>query len=214
MTAQLAQHSRSTASAHATIGATDIGLLVLRLGVGAAVLQAGLIKAFDFSATVGFLAEAGWRLPTFAALMVTSAETLAGVSLLLGALTPLGGCAVLGAMLCAWAVNVSAAAFWSQPFNVPFLIGVGGAALIFTGAGGYALDRRLISSRRLSARLGLALLGLAFATAVLTWAALNGVNPIHFTAPEVATRPVDRATYPAVRIATVFRNATQRFLKA
>jgi putative oxidoreductase len=33
----------------------DVGLLILRIGVGAAILQAGLIKAFDFSATVGFM---------------------------------------------------------------------------------------------------------------------------------------------------------------
>ncbi len=51
-------------------------------------------------------------------------------------LTPLAACAVLGAMICAWAVNVSGAAFWSEPFNVPFLIGLGAAALLFTGAGG------------------------------------------------------------------------------
>lgn len=57
-----------------------VGLLILRLGIGAAVLQAGLIKAFDFSTTVGFMAEAGWRLPTLAALMVTGAETLGAVA--------------------------------------------------------------------------------------------------------------------------------------
>ncbi|HEY9267659.1 MAG TPA: DoxX family protein, partial [Mycobacterium sp.] len=108
-------------------GLTDTGLLVLRLGVGGAALQAGLIKAFDFSATSQFMTEAGWRLPKFAAFMVTAAETLGGIGLLLGALTPLAACAVLSAMLCAWAVNVSAAAFWSEPFNVPFLIGIGAA---------------------------------------------------------------------------------------
>ena len=164
-------------------GLTDTGLLVLRLGVGGAALQAGLIKAFDFSATSQFMTEAGWRLPKFAAFMVTAAETLGGIGLLLGALTPLAACAVLSAMLCAWAVNVSAAAFWSEPFNVPFLIGIGAAALLFTGAGGLSVDGRILRRLSWSRRLVIALLVLAVAAAVLTWVALYGVNPIHFTAP-------------------------------
>ncbi|MGZ8802620.1 MAG: DoxX family protein [Mycobacterium sp.] len=164
-------------------GVTDIGLLILRLGGGAAVLQAGLIKAFDFSTTVQFMAEAGWRLPGFAAFMVTTAETLGGVGLLLGALTPLAACAVLSTMLCAWAVNVSGSAFWSEPFNTPFLIGVGAAALLFTGAGAYSVDWLVFKRLTWSKRLTVTLLGLAIAAAVLTWVALYGVNPIHFTTP-------------------------------
>ncbi len=121
----------------------DIGLLILRLGIGAAILQAGLIKASDFAMTVQFMSEAGWRVPAFAAFMVTATETVSGVALLLGVLTPLAGCATLGAMLCAWAVNVSGAAFWSEPFNVPFFIGLGGAALLFAGAGAYSVDSRV-----------------------------------------------------------------------
>lgn len=163
--------------------ALDIGLLVLRLAVGAAILQAGLIKALDFTATVGFMGEAGWRLPTLAAFLVTAAETVGGVGLLLGALTPLAACAVLSAMLCAWAVNVSGAAFWSEPFNVPFLIGLGAAALLFTGAGAYSVDHRLPARFRSSLRVWVALLAVAIAAAVLTWVALYGVNPIHFSTP-------------------------------
>ena len=81
----------------------SVGLAILRVGTGAAALQAGLIKALDFSTTVGFMADAGWRLPGLAAFMVTAAETLGGLGLLLGALTPLAACAVLSAMVCAWA---------------------------------------------------------------------------------------------------------------
>ena len=40
-------------------------------------LQAGLIKALDFATTVAFMEDGGWRLPTFAAAMVTAAETSA-----------------------------------------------------------------------------------------------------------------------------------------
>ena len=40
-------------------------------------------------------------------------------------------------------MNVSGAAFWSEPFNVPFLLGFGAAALLFTGAGVYSVDDRV-----------------------------------------------------------------------
>lgn len=161
----------------------DIGLLILRIGVGAAILQAGLIKAFDFSTTVEFMAAGGWRAPTLAALMVTTAETLGGIALILGVLTPLAAFAVIAAMIDAWAVNVSTAAFWSQPFNAPFLIGVGATALLFAGAGANSVDARVLGRTTWSPRIAVGLLVAAFAAAILTWVALNGTNPIHFTAP-------------------------------
>ena len=111
------------------------------------------------------------------------AETLGGLGLLLGALTPLAACAVLSAMLCAWAVNVSAAAFWSEPFNVPFLIGIGAAALLFTGAGRFSLDAGPLARITWSMPVRLGLVGLAVIAAVVTWVALYGVNPIHLTTP-------------------------------
>ena len=161
--------------------ATDLGLLLLRIGIGAATIQAGLIKAFDFSTTVGFMAAGGWNLPTLGALMVTLAETAGGIGLILGLLTPLSACAVAGAMICAWAVNVSQGAVWSEPFNVPFLLFIGAAALIFTGAGEYSVDAKVLGRRRWSVKTGAGLLVLAFAVAILTWIALNGTNPIHFS---------------------------------
>ena len=166
-----------------TTRAADIGLLILRIGVGAAILQAGLIKVFDFGATVGFMETAGWRLPTFAAFMVTAAETLGGLGLIFGVLTPLAACAVVAAMIDAWAVNVSTAAFWSEPFNVPFLIGLGAAALLFTGAGAYSVDAKVFGRTEWSARIALGLLVVAFAAAILTWISLCGTNPIHFSTP-------------------------------
>jgi putative oxidoreductase len=161
----------------------DLGLLILRVGVGAAMIQAGLIKALDFGTTAGFMEAGGWSLPTIAALMVTLAETLGGIGLILGVLTPLAACAVVGAMICAWAVNVSQGAFWSEPFNVPFLLFIGATTLLFTGAGVYSVDARLLARPRWSPRIAVGLLALAFAVAVLTWVLLNGTNPIHFSSP-------------------------------
>jgi putative oxidoreductase len=170
-------------STQSTTSLVDVGLLILRIGVGATMLQAGLRKAFDFSTAVGFMEAGGWRLPTFAAFMVTAAETAGGIGLLLGLLTPLAACGVVAAMIDAWAVNVSAAAFWSDPFNVPFLIAVGAAALLFTGAGSYSVDARIFGSWRFGVRVAVGLLVVAIAAALLTWVLLNGTNPIHVTAP-------------------------------
>jgi putative oxidoreductase len=165
---------------------TDVGLLILRIGIGAAMLHAGLRKVFDFNTTAGFMEAGGWRLPKFAAFMVTAAETAGGIGLLLGVLTPLAACAVIAAMIDAWAVNVSAAALWSDPFNAPFLIALGATALLFAGPGGYSVDARVFGRARVSTRIAVGLLVLAIAAALLTWVALNGTNPIHFTAPPAA----------------------------
>jgi putative oxidoreductase len=173
----------STATAEATTSTADVGLLILRIGIGAAVIQAGMIKALDFGTTAGFMEAGGWRLPTIGALMVTVAETLGGIGLLLGVLTPLAACAVAGAMVCAWAVNVSQGVFWSEPFNVPFLLFIGAATLLFTGAGAFSVDARMLGWLRWSPRIAVGLLVLAFAVAILTWIVLNGTNPIHFSSP-------------------------------
>jgi uncharacterized membrane protein YphA (DoxX/SURF4 family) len=173
----------TTETTRTTTSTAEVGLLILRIGVGAALVQAGLIKALDFGATAGFMEAGGWRLPTIGALMVTIAETLGGIGLILGVLTPLAACAVAGAMICAWAVNVSQGAFWSEPFNVPFLLFLGATTLLFTGAGAYSVDARVLGRPRWSPRIAVGLLGLAFAVAILTWVVLNGINPIHFSSP-------------------------------
>ncbi|CDP89780.1 MULTISPECIES: DoxX family protein [Mycolicibacterium] len=175
--------ANTTVAETATTHMTDTGLLILRIAIGATMLQAGLIKAFDFGTAVGFMESSGWRLPAFGAFMVTTAETLGGIGLLLGILTPLAACAVIGAMVDAWAVNVSADAFWSQPFNVPFLAAFAAAALLFTGAGAYSVDHRVFGRSRVPARSSVVLVVIGVAVAVVTWIALNGTNPIHVTKP-------------------------------
>lgn len=161
----------------------DFGLLVLRIAVGAATLQAGLIKAFDFDATVGFMESSGWAAPTVSAAMVTIAETAGGIGLLVGLLTPLAAFAVTAALLDAWAVNVSGGAFWSEPFNVPFLLAFGAIALMFTGAGRYSLDERFWGRAGWPRLVSAVLLVLAIVAAVVTWVVLNGTNPLHLTTP-------------------------------
>ena len=42
-----------------TTSLSDLGLLILRIGTGAAMLQAGLRKVFDYSTTAGFMESGG-----------------------------------------------------------------------------------------------------------------------------------------------------------
>ncbi|WP_197382027.1 DoxX family protein [Mycolicibacterium mengxianglii] len=162
---------------------SDFGFLVLRLGAGATLVQAGLIKALGFGATVDFMEAGGWRAATLAALMVTVAETLSGVALILGILAPLAACVAAAAMMDAWAATVSGSAFWSNPFDVPFLIAMAAIALLFTGAGRLSLDHLLWARAQWPGLVSVVLLIVAVAAAVATWALLNGVNPLHLTAP-------------------------------
>jgi hypothetical protein len=69
---------------------------------------------------------------------------------------------------------------------VPFLIAVGAAALLFTGAGLYSVDARILGRTRFNVRVAVGLLIVAIAASLLTWILLNGANPIHFTAPTTA----------------------------
>ena len=170
-------------SAAASTSLPDVGLLILRIAVAATMLQAGLMKALDFATTTQFMASGGWQLPTFAAYLVTATEIAGGAALLLGLLTPLAACGILAAMMDAWAVTVAGTAFWSEPFNVPFLLVFAAMALLLTGAGRFSVDARVFGRPQWPAAVTIALLLVGIAAAVATWILLNGTNPLHATKP-------------------------------
>jgi putative oxidoreductase len=70
-----------------------------------------------------------------------------------------------------------------QPFNVPFLLFIGAATLLFTGPGAYSVDAGEFGRPRWSPRIAVGLVMLAFAVAIVTWILLNGTNPIHVSSP-------------------------------
>lgn len=161
----------------------DLGLLALRIAVAATVLRTGIMKALDFGTTTQFMADGGWKMSTFAAYLVTATEIAGGLALLLGLLTPLAACGIVAAMIDAWAANVSGAAVWSDPFNVPFLVAFAAVALLFVGAGGYSVDSRVFGRPRWPGAVTIPLFLVAVAAAVATWVFLNGTNPLHLSDP-------------------------------
>lgn len=66
---------------------------------------------------------------------------------------------------------------------MPFLVAIGATARLFAGAGAYSVDARVATRIRWSTRIAVTLLAVAIVAAVVTWIALNGTNPIHFTTP-------------------------------
>ncbi|MET0897275.1 MAG: DoxX family protein [Mycobacterium sp.] len=162
---------------------SDFGLLVLRVAAGATMIQAGLIKALDFGTVTGFMEAAGWQPATAAGLMVTLTEIIGGIALMLGVLTPLAACAITAAMMDAWAADAAGAAFWSDPFTVPFLVAFAAIALLFTGAGRFSLDQLLWGRAQWPTLVSVTLFVVAIAAAVATWVLLNGTNPLHLSTP-------------------------------
>ena len=87
------------------------------------------------------------------------------------------------AMIDAWAVNVSGAVLWSDPFNVPFLVVFAATALLFTGAGAYSVDAKVFGRPRWPGAVTVVLFLVAIAAATATWVLLNGANPLHLSDP-------------------------------
>ncbi|MEU0497824.1 DoxX family membrane protein [Mycobacterium sp. NPDC006124] len=162
---------------------SDLGLLILRVGVAATALHAGILKAVDFTSTAQFMADGGWQSPTFAAYLVTATEIAGGAALLLGLLTPLAACGIVAAMIDAWAATVSGAAVWSDPFSVPFLMAFAAATLLFVGAGAHSVDARVFGRPSWPGAVTVPSFLVAVAAAVATWVLLNGVNPLHLSTP-------------------------------
>ncbi|GAC56151.1 hypothetical protein GOHSU_04_00200 [Gordonia hirsuta DSM 44140 = NBRC 16056] len=181
-------------------GTADLGLLVLRVVVGILFVMHGLQKLTQWSwvdgmgvdgfagflannaaeqdATLGFSADATHAL----AIAGGFTETIAGVFLILGLLTPIAAAAGLGVMIVAITYRVTLAGGFSffagsGGLEYEYLIAAACIAIILTGAGLYSLDRRWGWSWR-PAWGSAAWLIIAIAAAVAIWVVFNGANPL------------------------------------
>ncbi|MFD3717185.1 DoxX family protein [Streptomyces sp. NPDC058674] len=138
--------------------AHDVGLLLLRVVLGLTMAAHGTQKLFGWfggggiSGTGSFFTASGYPAGDAMAVLAGLTETLGGLGLAVGLLTPLAGAAVVGTMINAIAVHGVGSFFAPEGIEYVLLLTAGAAALALTGPGRYAVDRFLpvLRSHRLA----------------------------------------------------------------
>jgi putative oxidoreductase len=155
----------------------DVGLLLLRLLLGALFVGHGTQKLFGLfgghgpERTAGFMHSLGYRPGRRAALLAGTAETTAGVLLVLGFLTPVGSAIVVGVMLNAILAVHLPNGVWNTEGGYEMNLVYAMAALMpaFAGPGVVSMD----------AALGLTLRGAAWGLGALGLGVLVGLVQFH-----------------------------------
>ncbi|GAB4583561.1 DoxX family protein [Nocardia sp. IFM 10818] len=172
-TSEKAGATATSAAARNTVDATasDIGLLVLRVGFGGLLTVHGAQKLFGWfggyglSATQAGFEQMGYNPGKLFGTLAGLTELGGGLLLLLGLFTPLAAAIALGTMLNAvnatWSNGLSGSAE-GPGYETALLFAIATAALAFTGPGRFSLD-----SGRPWARHGVVWGGAAVVIAVL-----------------------------------------------
>ncbi|WP_193043499.1 DoxX family protein [Mycolicibacterium baixiangningiae] len=169
-------------------GTQDLGLMLLRVGLGVLLVGHGLQKAFGWWGGPGLggfqdsLAEIGYQHADILTYVGAAAQIGAGVLLVLGLFTP-----VAAGIALAYLINALLAGVAGQSEGFPFFLPGGfefqvtliviAAAIILTGPGRYGFDAGRGWARRPFVGSFVALvLGIGLGVAV--WVLLNGANPL------------------------------------
>ncbi len=125
----------------------DVGLLVLRVVVGALFVAHGTDKLFGWfnegmgmEATRQMLTGFGYTEPGALALVVALSETVGGVLVILGLFFPAGAAALLGVMANVIVVKGDWSLFLGD-VELEMVYAAAAFALLFTGPGRFAIDR-------------------------------------------------------------------------
>lgn len=135
----------------ASTPAASLGLLVLRIVVGAIFAAHGAQKIFEFTipGTIGSFADMGVPLPEIAAPVVAFVELIGGILLILGLFVRPVGILLAADMLVALVAVHLPAGLWVGEGGYEFVAVLGAAALAlaFTGAGRVSLDGAFLRGR-------------------------------------------------------------------
>ncbi|MEU3571052.1 DoxX family protein [Kitasatospora sp. NPDC036755] len=161
----------ATTSPHAY----DVGLLLLRLALGLTMAAHGSQKLFGWfggggiDGTGQFFTMSGYPAGTAMAVVAGLTETLGGLALAVGLLTPLAGAAIVGTMVNALAVTWGGGFFAPKGSEYELLLTAAAAALALTGPGRYAVDRFLpvLRAHRLAYGAAAVVVGLVTAGVIL-----------------------------------------------
>ncbi|SEK23717.1 putative oxidoreductase [Rhodococcus maanshanensis] len=168
-------------------GTLDLGLLVLRLGLGTVALFHGLQKLFGWwngPGLAGFettLFDAGFEQARLLSILGAVGEVAAGTLLIFGLATPLAGAAVLAVLINAWCVRQVAEPglqfFAPSGVEHETMLVAAAVAVILTGPGRFSVDGGRKWATRPHVGSFVALI-LGVAAGVCLWIFLNGANPL------------------------------------
>jgi putative oxidoreductase len=171
-------------------GTQDLGLLILRLVVGALLIGHGLQKAFGLWGGPGFdglqksLTDMGFQHADILIYVATGGQIAAGVLLVLGLFTPVAAAGALaylvtGVLAEAMMAHEQArlASFLTDGHEYKVILACVVAAIVLIGPGRYGLDAGRGWARRPFVGSFIALL-LGLGGGVAVWVLLNGGNPL------------------------------------
>lgn len=142
----------------------DYGIAAIRVMVGVVFLAHGYAKIGDgLSMTAGYFGtDFGLPLPLVSASLVTAAETLGGIALILGLGTRLAAIPLAIAMAVAVVVvHLGSGFFGPNGVEFPLTLMVASLGLALTGSGAFALESRLFGEAAPELRAGRASRGIA-----------------------------------------------------
>lgn len=171
-------------------GTQDLGLMVLRVGVGVILIAHGLRKAFGLwggggpSGLRGALSELGFQHADILTYLAAGSQLAAGTLLVLGLFTPLGGAIALAYLVNGLIANIAVQRdtgyigfFLPDGIEFEFLLIAAVSAVILAGPGRWGFDAgRGWSRRPFIGSIAAFIVGIG--GGIAAWVLLNGTNPL------------------------------------
>lgn len=120
---------------------SDLGLLLLRIGVGAIFIYHGWGKLTGIEGVQGFFGNIGIPLPALMAWVVAIVEFFGGIMVLLGAYAKIPYLLLAAVMVVALLTVKISAGFEAARIDMMLLLTT--LALFFLGSGSYSVDHKL-----------------------------------------------------------------------